>query len=171
MKTSSLSINRWSSRPQLMNERAKNPPLTSSSLPGHFTRESKTPNKIPQQAIDPSKIGRAKGRLKQAGDEYNYYYLTYLTPIAAVLTVCVGKGRDPLFLMNPHQIGKGRVGIWQWAKREGIIRITLLALNQRMTWKDKHLGKESCWIHDCRSNSRFDAGLLVSLYLLILVLA
>lgn len=34
MKTSSLFINRWSSRPQLMNEGAKNPPLTSSSLPG-----------------------------------------------------------------------------------------------------------------------------------------
>ena len=95
MKTSSLSINRWSSRPQLMNERAKNPPLTSSSLPGHFTRESKTSNIIPQQAIDPSKIGRAKGRLKQAGDEYNYYYLTY--PHCGCPNSVCRKGTRPAF--------------------------------------------------------------------------
>ncbi|ERN00948.1 hypothetical protein AMTR_s00002p00061820 [Amborella trichopoda] len=44
--------------------------------------ESKTSNLIPQLAIDPLKIGRANGRLKQAGDS-SYYYLP---PIAAVLT-------------------------------------------------------------------------------------
>ena len=75
MKTSSFSINRWSSRSQLMNEQAKNPPLTSSSIPGNFTRESKTLNLTPQQEIDSMNMGKEKSRLKQGRNTCDYCYL------------------------------------------------------------------------------------------------